>query len=136
MAVEVTNYNVGSGQVRVRMLYRNPPAVGKGFELTTSAPMETNRWHHVVARVTTKEMALWVDGEPAVSGLHHASNDPFPAQMRVMLGHRSGHGKSDQRFYDGLIDEVAIFDKPLTYDQIRQQYREGRRLFPLSKESE
>src|SRR5262249_52226953 len=51
---------------------------------------------------------------------HTPANDP---EVALAIGDRMGIIGTSQRTFYGLIDEVAIFDKPLSDQQIRAHYQ-------------
>ncbi len=81
----------------------NPPY------LAGSRPVNDGQWHQVVASYDGRVKSLWIDGEldawtPATGSI--AQND-FP----VVLGENA---QSTGRFWNGWLDEVAVYDRALT----------------------
>ncbi|MCD6219320.1 hypothetical protein J7K43_02915 [Candidatus Calescamantes bacterium] len=79
-----------------------------------------NTWHHIAATYDGKELKLYLDGKlemkiPAKGNLVQV-NDPLYIGARNL-----GSGVSD--FFDGIIDEVRILDKPLSEEEIVYDYR-------------
>ena len=74
----------------------------------------SNEWHHVVGRYDGKTLRTYIDGKLDVSrewtgGI--GTND-FP----VMIG---DHAEVSNRFWNGQIDEIRVYDCALTIDQIK-----------------
>ncbi|HUG71284.1 MAG TPA: LamG domain-containing protein [Pirellulaceae bacterium] len=83
-------------------------------------------WHHIAAMSDGQVMRVFVDGEQcggdSVAGAILPSDTPF----------RIGKSKFDQRrAFHGRIDEVAIFNRALSPDEVRTVYRIGRAGRPL-----
>lgn len=81
----------------------NPPY------LVGNRSVNDGQWHHVVASYDGRVKTLWIDGEldawtPATGSI--AQND-FP----VVLGENA---QSTGRFWNGWLDEVAVYDRALT----------------------
>ncbi|MBL9128918.1 MAG: LamG domain-containing protein, partial [Verrucomicrobiales bacterium] len=109
-------------------LQRDGTRSALGFDTDGVAPpylagrraVDDGRWHHVVAVYDGRIKALWIDGEldawtPATGAI--ASN-AFP----ILIGENA---QTKGRRWNGWMDEVALFDKALTPDQIVAQYAAG-----------
>ncbi|MGE4285405.1 MAG: LamG-like jellyroll fold domain-containing protein, partial [Phycisphaerae bacterium] len=96
-------------------------AVGwKWSEAVTGSLMQTGRWYHVVGTYDGAAIKTYINGvlraETAVSG--EISTSRYDLQI--------GRGAHDySRAFDGLIDEVAIWDKALSADKISRIYNQG-----------
>jgi hypothetical protein len=81
-----------------------------------------------VGQINGDRMELFVDGEPAPS----LSVTPEHPEMlgQFILGRLStqpGSGISIDRPFVGRMDEVALYDRPLTLEEIRNHQRLGTR---------
>ena len=106
----------------VRMLHRLPPAPTGGDTTFTRQYYVPYRWHHLVGQMNGDRMETYLDGEP---------NTPLPVKPgrtppgQLLLGqlttlNREGPGAS--RPFHGRLDEFAIYDHPLTLDEVRQHH--------------
>jgi hypothetical protein len=88
----------------------------------SSASFNDGRWHHVVASLDRKSMALHVDGVTVGSRSDYVSARDFVGYWRIG-GDRSqlGHG-----YFAGSIDEVAIYDRPVSVALAKGHYDVGR----------
>jgi len=73
-----------------------------------------NEWTHIALVVTPSNATIYMNGVPSVRTLSHDTHN-FNANMYI------GYDpNSSSRRYKGLIDEVAIFDRALTMQEIRE----------------
>ena len=110
-------------------------------ELVSERPLERHGWYHIAGTYDgrTGEMGLYIDGKPDVRQLL------LPGKIGVSKKDiRLGRGKPrrpirpvrantfvDTYAFDGLIDEVRIYDTALTESQVRQssyRFRPARRV--------
>jgi hypothetical protein len=94
--------------------------VGPTEDLYGSRNVRDGQWHHVAAVYDGTNMFLYVDGtvdvwQPA-TGLISQNNSP------VCIGQTA---ESTGYFFDGLIDEVSIYNRALTASEIQAIYAAG-----------
>lgn len=75
------------------------------------------QWHHVAATCTSGTIQMYVDG--VASGSTSAVS-PNPANNNTYIGY--GHTTSDFGYFNGAIDDVAMFNVALTAAQIKDIY--------------
>ena len=101
------------------------------------------RWHHIVhvndtyvdkAGLELREQPLYIDGKVHPPGLSIAKElDTFiPFMEAVYLGAGNNRGKAE-RFFSGIIDEVRIYNRPLTHDEVLQNFEIGLAVEPTQK---
>jgi len=79
--------------------------------------LDDDQWHHVSGTYDGKEVSVYVDGEL------EASN---PAGGSFTIGEKHIGSRDDgQEAYDGLIDEVALFNVALSADDIKDIANKG-----------
>ena len=78
-------------------------------------------WHHAVAVVTASTQKIYVDGvlETTTSNAYSAGTSFSSAT----IGRRAN---AAQRFFNGNIDEVAIWDSALTANEVKSIYNDGK----------
>ena len=90
----------------------------------TTNTYNNNQWHHVVALNDGTTTRLYVDGtlELSTSETFAAatSNCPFAIGSQA-------YGSPADAYFNGTIDEVAIYDRTLTATEIKNHYDMGRR---------
>jgi len=78
-------------------------------------------WHHVAGTYDGRRMAVYMDGTldtaQAASGPIGVDDDP------VMIGANAAQG---DRFWNGMIDDVRIYNYGLTEGQVRELFNQGR----------
>jgi hypothetical protein len=82
-----------------------------------TGPLTINTWYHIAATFdsSTGNLALYIDGELESTATSTISTiNSGSANLRIGAREYSGH----QCFFNGVIDEVRIWDKPLTECQI------------------
>ncbi len=77
---------------------------------------ETEKWYHIIYTTNPEdnELKLYVDGELVVEGV-------AGAQPENMDERRIG-SEHDGRFLNGMIDNVRIYDRVLTEDEVMQNF--------------
>jgi hypothetical protein len=81
-------------------------------------PPELNAWHHVAAVINAEGNHLYLDGKLLVTAKPPTR---FGSAAALIIG---ANDNGPQRFFDGLIDEVMVFDRALSVNEIRGLYRE------------
>ena len=85
-----------------------------------------NKWHHIAATYETGELSLYVDG--VLDTLATATDDGRSLSYKT-AGQRNFIGKSNhvgsEMNFSGNLDEVAIWDKALSSDEIIAVYNNG-----------
>ena len=87
---------------------------------TSGLNLSDGNWHQVVHTFggTVGGQEIYVDGVLAASGAKAVSN--FDWQQRINIGYSqdAAPAGSNNRFFDGLIDEVVVYDRALTADDV------------------
>jgi hypothetical protein len=100
-------------------LQTEPPGGSLSSMNTSGNPVTLNTWHHVAAVInsgTTNGTTIYVDGTAVGTGtMTLASNSTAP----FIIGSSTGTGN----FFDGKLDEAAIFNSALSASQITNIYR-------------
>ena len=83
-----------------------------------TAALSTGTWHHLVGVKNSTHVSIFVDGvlansKEAVFAMH-TNNEP------VRIGRLARYG-----YFSGKIDEVAIYNRALTAEEIQQHYQNG-----------
>jgi hypothetical protein len=99
-----------------------PVAIAQGpFDCMLDRALFTDRWAHVVVTFDSQRLKLHVDGTEVAS---HDLPVPGPASEMgglVIGGHREGTGRN----YDGLLDEIALWQRVLGAAEITALHHAG-----------
>ncbi len=107
----------------VRFLHRWPLDPRVGNNIVSEAMFAPRRWHHVVAQKNGDRMELYFDGVP------DHSMPPIPdhetVSCHLVVGRRTADplDRSDIRPFIGRLDELAIYDRPLSAEEVRRHFR-------------
>jgi hypothetical protein len=86
-----------------------------------SKEITLNDWHHVVGVYDGKKMYLYVDG--ALDASQEAWGAINTNNVRLQIG---GNAQMGDRFWNGLIDDVRVYNYGLPEAQVQQIYREAK----------
>jgi YVTN family beta-propeller protein len=94
---------------------------GWGFNITSDAAATPGEWHHVALAAATDTVSLYVDGELKGS----CPRGPISQTANLFrVGYLADFYYSGPEF-DGLIDELEIFNRALTGSEVTATYRSG-----------
>ncbi|MBD3181176.1 hypothetical protein GF312_02720 [Candidatus Poribacteria bacterium] len=87
-----------------------------GGECTSYEPVETEAWHHVAVTFDGEIIIPYLDGEPIGE-----ANQLGPSIDTTGIPLHIGNGSAADRDYHGILDEVRIWSRPLSADEINFQ---------------
>ena len=91
---------------------------GSSQTISSAAPYNDGQWHHVSAGLSSAGMVLYIDGVRVAQRTDVTSAQSYNGVWRIG-GDTSWSGNA---FFPGDIDEVAIYDAPLTREQVAAHY--------------
>jgi hypothetical protein len=115
----------------VRFLDRWPAALSGGADIFSRRTVVPSLWRHVVGQKSGDTVELYVDGEcvgtsPArlnAQGPEYTATTP----CRLLVGRLKQRSQpphaSEIRAFEGRLDELAVYDRPLTPEEIRRHAR-------------
>ena len=120
--------------IRLYFAYKSGQNGCKYSATERAFPISDGEWHHLVYihgmpyvgkdGQQLRGRVLFIDGE-RISRLSMAEFDDFmPFTEPVYLGAGNNRGEAE-RFYNGIIDEVRIYNRPLTQDEVTQNFEIG-----------
>jgi hypothetical protein len=101
-------------------VFRDPPAWDGGVELFSNAGLRPLQWHHIAATRRNGMVTLYLDG--AVVARESVGNMPLDCRQ-IFVGRLNGNAdqtRMEARGLVGHIDELAIFPRALTDEDIRR----------------
>jgi hypothetical protein len=99
----------------LRCLHRHPFRDNGGEDIYTTTTYNDGLWHHVAAvRASDNSRLLYVDGQQV--GSDPNSTTAFDAPLKLILGAL----RPNERGWNGAIDDVRIYNRPLTQAEIKQ----------------
>ena len=116
----------------IRFLHRQPAGKVGGFNLFSQEVCTPGRWAHVATTKSSDELRLYVNGQllRSVTGPGTGASDDLAYQL--VLG-QLGPTTTSERQFHGMIDEVAVYHRVLTPDEISRHYWSIVGSAPLSK---
>jgi hypothetical protein len=114
----------------VRFLDRWPASTSGGADVFSRRTVVPSRWHHVVGQKSKGAVELYVDGERVGTTPAKAeAKDPATTACRLLVGRlkRKSHLPFTQevRAFEGRLGELAVYDRPLTPEEVRRHARLG-----------
>jgi hypothetical protein len=103
--------------------YSVAPWTGSPVSLGTSAPIpqdDLNNWVHLVGLYDGTHWRIYRNGVEIAAS--ESSVGAVEVNANWTIGARSG---GNERFFQGSIDEVAIYNRPLSANEIRRHYLGG-----------
>ena len=113
----------------------NEPGGGQKPDFTSNTPVVDGEWHYV-ALVADRRNAtmIYVDGVLDAEGIGSDSTD-VNTESPLYIGKSHQDGNDPRRFLEGLIDEVSIYNRALSINEIQQNMAAlGIAVEPVSKE--
>ncbi|MBU0532584.1 right-handed parallel beta-helix repeat-containing protein, partial [Candidatus Micrarchaeota archaeon] len=91
--------------------------VGTYFEVSSSEALNTHEWYHIVATRNGSAVRLYVNG------VQKASRTDFTGSIATSTDPLTIGGDDGSSYLNGSIDEIAIWNRSLTADEIMDLYR-------------
>ena len=109
------------------MIFKNFPYVAGNYSsVDTSWTPKVNEWHHVVATYIyitdgTSQLRIYIDG--VLKGSNNIAVGPMASSPSSSIN--IGRDGSGNYRWNGLIDEVRIYNRALSTAEIQKHYAEG-----------
>jgi hypothetical protein len=116
------SYEPGLRSGRIRFLHRSPPSqlMSIGKSIYSKNQYSLRRWQHLVAVKDGAELRLYLDGKLVASG-EEATR--LAGELHAMCGQLPLMDGGGGRQYVGQLDEMALYDRPLTEQEIISHFR-------------
>jgi len=106
------------GQMRI-WLYD----AGYKYDLTTTNSLSTGVWYHIVFKVDSTGNSIWVDGIQWTGTYASGSSSTSGFLSSVLSTNdlcRFGRAYSGSRYFSGVLDEVRVYSRAITEDEVLQ----------------
>jgi len=111
----------------------NPPSQWQWYN--TWVTISQNVWSHIVVTYSPPIAKTYINGElvdtfDVTNHPYHYSTDLIPSDLKLDIGARTTpldhpHCPGVNSFFNGEIDEVAIYNRALTQEEIQHRYNMG-----------
>lgn len=109
------NYQSGANQWEFRL------GDGSGYvAIAAGAPVQTNVWQYLAGVYSGTNAVLYLNGAPTASATLSRAFAPNRAQ-KFRLG--ANGNSTGQYYFNGDVDEVAVFNRALTAAEMSQRYQ-------------
>lgn len=114
--------------------YTNDNVGGTNAAISGANNIRDGLWHHLVFTINGTSVKIYIDGGDAAINASNLSNSEGHAlsvtSTRAFGGGANSYflsknGTHNSYYFDGLMDEVAIFEYELTASQVRSIYNSG-----------
>lgn len=122
-AVAFCEYRPGERPGSVRFLHRTPSGGQGGQSCFSDVPYQSRRWYHLVAMKDRSVMKLYMNGELVAMAHDESTMDDG---LRLIAGRLYAPPREISRPFIGQLDELAVYDRPLTEKEIRAHFNLGR----------
>jgi hypothetical protein len=108
----------------IRFLHRNPPGSFDGTHVVSRSRYTPGIWHHIVGVKRGSEMSMYVNGELAGIG---SDATEVRSDARLFMGclQPTETQPNMHRQLVGELDEVAIYNRALSAEEVRHHYMLG-----------
>lgn len=106
----------------VRYYNRTVTVEGWSFEITSDA-ITLDEWHHIAVSATASDITLYIDG--VVKGTSGRPASITSTSNPFRIGYTTGFWPYTGTGFNGLIDEVEIFNRALSDTEIAAIYNAG-----------
>jgi hypothetical protein len=109
------------GRVCAQVPYRLPNFSSPVYDTlcTWNQNFADGRWHHLAHTMGPNGHTLYVDGVLVGSGSHNAGDFAANQQQGVAIGRTQNLQDFSYRYFNGLIDDVRVFDTVLEYGKVQ-----------------
>ncbi len=121
-------------QTKIQVTIANEAGGGPKIDFNSTSDIVDGNWHHVVFVADRSDSTLiYIDGELDAEGGPSEGTD-VTTESPLYIGASVRIGETTRRYFEGLIDEVGIYNRVLTEDEIEHNFNsEGLAVSPQKK---
>jgi hypothetical protein len=94
------------------------------WSIVSPKRLTTETWTHCVINVTSTSIEAWINGVLCVSKLREYSTYFDDYTEPVLIGNNYAIGEGSNNHFNGILDELRIYNRGLTVDEIRTIFKE------------
>ena len=118
----IATKNISGNDYSLRIYLTHPDSVEASIQIS-GTPFTAGQWHNLVMTFNAGTVKFYVDGSAVSSAIYRANNG-IPTTLGS-TGKKLRIGKYVSLYWDGKIDEPAIYLTELTSDQVTTIYNGG-----------
>ncbi|MEA3514561.1 MAG: LamG-like jellyroll fold domain-containing protein [Nanoarchaeota archaeon] len=107
---------------------------GSWHELIGGIPITVNQWHHVAVVYNSSNISLFVNGIFDKSTIL-SGNLTGNGQVQIGRYNNGGSSGNPSEYFQGTIDELAIYNRSLSSEEILNHYKRGALRLNISAKS-
>ncbi|MBE7189469.1 LamG-like jellyroll fold domain-containing protein, partial [Jatrophihabitans endophyticus] len=92
------------------------------YSVSTTNTLNDGQWHYVVGTLSNSGVALYVDGKLIGTNSGTTSGQPYSGYWHVGGDNVSGWPNSGANYFNGSIDDVAVYPSALSLAKIRTHF--------------
>ena len=103
----------------LRYLHRYPLGLGGGSNIYTTETYNDGQWYHAAMVKADGQIRLYINGQEVGNTADNSifnPGDTFGIALGILDHERAG---GDKRLFQGAIDDVRIYDKPISAEEIQ-----------------
>jgi hypothetical protein len=107
---------------QVNVTIANEAGAGPKLVLASAKEVVDGKWHHVLFVSDRSDATrIYIDGKFDAEGGETEGTD-ITTESRMYIGASVRIGEATRRYFEGLIDEVGIYDRALTEDEVERNF--------------
>ena len=107
---------------QVNVTVANEAGAGPKLVLASAKEVVDGKWHHVLFVSDRSDATrIYIDGKLDAEGGETKGTD-ITTESRMYIGASVRIGEITRRYFEGLIDEVGIYDRELTADEVERNF--------------
>ena len=102
------------------------------YTTQSKAAVNDGQWHHIVGTLGSTGMTLYVDGRKVGTNGSTTAAQAYTGYWRIGGDNLNGWG-ADGAYFNGDIDDVAVYTSALSTDQVTKHYTDSGRTLNLPR---
>ena len=102
------------------MVYPNPAL----WTITNPTRLVVGEWTHCVVNLTPTDIETWINGKFCTKKSREFPSYSTSSTEPVLIGNNYDIGDGTNNHFNGIIDELRVYDRGLTNDEIKTLFKE------------